>query len=123
MAEGTPAATEPTLLLVPASVMPVAAEVGLVFGNDDQVEGSRGDRVVAARTDVGLPGRVGLDRCDRQVPKRAHRTTPNVTAKAPTTRAMSRKLFDCGRNGLKPMADRPSVQCGSASVPEDDICG
>jgi hypothetical protein len=45
-------------------MMPVSAQVGGVFGDDDQVKGTRLNGAVAAGTGVALASRVGLDGCD-----------------------------------------------------------
>jgi hypothetical protein len=92
------------LFLVPAAVMPVPAQVGLVVGNDDHMEGSGRDRVVAARADVFLPGLVGLDGRDGYVGRIAHTIAAMAAAPARTITTMSAALLSCFRKGLKPTA-------------------
>ena len=49
-----------TLLFEPASMMPVSAQVGCVFGDDDEMKDAHLDEAVAARAGIPLPSRVGL---------------------------------------------------------------
>lgn len=78
--------------------MPVPPEIGRVVGDHDEVERSRGDGVVTARADVGLPGGMRLDGSDGDFvvgfhpAKIAQATTANVSAIAPTTIAMSKAV-------------------------------
>jgi len=81
---------------VPARLVPVATQVGCVFGHRHVVADTRRDRAVAARTDVGL-GRLvrldaaQLDRPETAVPQahpqpnRAHSNSPTTAATAATT--------------------------------------
>ncbi len=85
--------------------MPVAPQVRLFVRNHHDVEGAGGDRPVAARADVGLPGGVRLDRGDAHRLKIAHSTPDTAAATASTTMATSTESLRCGRNGLKPMDD------------------
>ena len=49
------------MAVLPARVMPVAAEVGGVEGHHHHVADPDADLLVAARAQVRLPGLVGLD--------------------------------------------------------------
>ena len=73
----------------------------------DQMKGAGRDRSIASWTQIGLSGRVGLDRRDGDVvhPQAtiAQTITAIVAANAMTTMAMSNAVLDCGRNGLNPM--------------------
>ena len=69
--------------------MPVPAKVGGIIRNHYEVKGLWWDRSLAARTDVVLPGLVGLDGCDGYVEKRAHAMTAAVATTARTTMTMS----------------------------------
>lgn len=85
----------PPELFAPAAVMPMAPEIGVMVGDHHEMERARGDGVVTARTDVGLPGGMRLDGSDGDgvvgphPAKIAQATTANVSAIAPTTIAMS----------------------------------
>lgn len=83
--------------------MPVAAQVGRVFGYDDEVADSDVDHVGATGAEVGLARRIGLHNGHDLYPQRAHASTAAVRRKAPTTIAMSAGLRSCGRKGLKPI--------------------
>ncbi len=66
------------------------------------MEGAGRDALLAAGTEVGLAGGVGLYGGDDYRGKIAHTTTATVAANASTTMRMSTVLLRCGRNGLKP---------------------
>jgi hypothetical protein len=53
--------------VLPAGVVPVAAEVGCFFGDDDRVARPWFDRLVAAGTDVAPDSLVRLDPADLDV--------------------------------------------------------
>ena len=59
---GLAAAT--ALFFVPASPVPMAAQVGSVLGGHHQVAYSGRDGAFTTRTDIVLAGCVGLHRCD-----------------------------------------------------------
>lgn len=87
--------------------MPVATEVGLEPGYDDDVKGSRRDRALTSRTDVVLAGLVRLDGVDEHLvahPRNPHATAAAVMATKTTTSTMSTVVRFCSRNGLNPMA-------------------
>src|SRR5262245_23411321 len=81
----------------PAAVMPMAAKVGGVVGNGDDVPGAGGDLAVASRADVGLARLVGLNPAGGhrvvgpQVwsalvhPSAAHNTSPRQMTRAAAT--------------------------------------
>ena len=75
-------------LFMPATVVPMASEIGLVFGHYDQMEGSGGNRGIATGTYVVLAGGVGLNRRDRY-PRIAHASRTTTTAIVTITRAIS----------------------------------
>ena len=84
--------------VLPAALVPVAAEVGSDSRDGDEVEGPGRDVLVAAGTEVGLRGLVGLDEAgvavvgegvDRAHPNTAQATSRATTTNAPTTMAMS----------------------------------
>ena len=85
------------------------AQVGGVFGHDDQVAGPDLDRRVAAGAHIPLARLIRLDRVDHVFaqcsahPKKPQSTTATVSAMKPTTMAMSSVLRRCLRNGLKPI--------------------
>ncbi len=78
--------------------MPMPPEIGRMVGDHDEMERGRGDGVVTAGADVGLPGSMRLDGGDGDVvvgshpAKIAQATTANVSAIATTTIAMSRAV-------------------------------
>ncbi len=88
---------------VPASVVPVPAQVRFVLGHDQQMEPALGYDPPAPRTQVGLGGRLRLDMTDGQPPRNAHATRAAVRTSAPATRNMSAARRRCLRNGLNPM--------------------
>jgi len=53
--------------VLPAGVVPVTAQVGLSFRDDDGVAGARLDRLVAPRAHVAAAGLVRLDAPNLQV--------------------------------------------------------
>lgn len=86
--------------------MPVASQVGVQLGHDDEVSFAHFDRTVTAGTDVLLAGGIRLDRCDGLYPERAaHSTRATVSRIAPATKAKSTTVFRCWRKGLKPMSE------------------
>ena len=99
--------------MLPAALVPVAAQVGGQAGDGDEVEGPGRDVLVAARADVGLGGLVGLDEAGVAVVVEAgRRGSPehgpgheqgHATITAPTTMAMSAAETLWGRKGLRPM--------------------
>ena len=91
------------LFLVPASVVPVPAQVRLVLGHYHQMEPAPGDDAPAPRTQVGLGRRRWLDGADGQPPRNAHTTRAAVRASAPATKKMSAARRRRLRNGLNPM--------------------
>lgn len=86
--------------------MPVAAQVGLVVGHNDDMKGPWWNGVLTARTEVVLAGGVGLNRGDRHPEKIAHATTETIAISAITMAAMSAALLFCSRNGLNPTLER-----------------
>ena len=88
--------------------MPVAAQIGMVLGDDDEVTVSGFDETVAPRTQVALASRVWLDGDRNLVVERvqlvmAHTTSAAATMSVTTTSTTSlvegwRRL----RNGLNP---------------------
>lgn len=82
--------------------MPVPAQIRGLFGDDDQVEGPRRDRVVTPGADVLLASLVGLHGSDGHVGMRAHTIAAIAAAPANTIIRMSTRFFSCFRNGLKP---------------------
>ena len=99
-------AEQSTELLVPATVMPVAAEVGGVVGHHDQVESPRRNCGVAAGAYVTLAGGVRLYRRDRY-PRIAHASKTRTITIVPTTRATSSGDLRAGRKGLNPIGGAP----------------
>lgn len=67
--------------MLPARIVPVAAKVGRVDGDDHDVHRPWPDVVVAAGTQVGLEGLVGLYPA-HLYGFRAHRTRSRVTPRA-----------------------------------------
>ncbi len=65
--------------------MPVAAEVGRVHGDDDQVADPDADLLVAARAAVGLAGLVRLDPAELYLGIAAHSSATAITARAAST--------------------------------------
>ncbi len=78
--------------------------VDVIVGNHHNVEDPCRDGVVAARAEVLLVRLVGLNRGDGHPEKIAHAMTASVANTANTTMTMSRTVFRCSRNGLKPTA-------------------
>lgn len=72
---------------MPASVMPMTAKIGSLFGNDNQVTDSNANRRATSGTHIGLVRRVRLNGGDRQggQPKKPHRIAAmDTTIAAPT---------------------------------------
>lgn len=70
--------------------MPVAAQVGLEFGDDDNVAFAGLYPPLASRAHVTLARRIRLDRGDDLYPETdAHTTRPATMRSVPTTMAMS----------------------------------
>ena len=93
-------------LLVPASLVPVTSQIGLVVGHDDEVEGARTDDRLTTGAQVLLACRIGLHRGDGHPEKIAHASTAKMATSATTMATSSAVLFSCSRNGLKPMTAR-----------------
>jgi len=91
---------------VPATVVPVAAEVGRVVGHHGEMKRPRGNGGVAAGAYVILTGSVRLNRCD-SYPRIAHASKTTTTTIVPTTRAMSSGDLCTGRKGLNPIGGAP----------------
>ena len=91
---------------MPATMVPVAAEVGRVVGHHDEMKGPGGNRGMAAGAYVGLTGGVRLYRRDRY-PRIAHASKITMTTNVPTTRAMSSGDLCAGRKGLNPIGWAP----------------
>ena len=91
---------------MPATVVPVAAEVGRLVGHHDEVERPRRNGGVAAGAYVVLTGGVRLYRRDRY-PRIAHASRITTTTIVPTTRAMSSGDLCAGRKGLNPIGWGP----------------
>ncbi len=89
--------------------MPVSAQIGCVFGNDNEVADARFDRLFAKGAYVWFPGLVRLDRLDdlgaEGHPSNAHTTTAAVMTPNTTTRTMSSALLSWSRNGLNPIRE------------------
>ena len=92
--------------LVPATVVPMTPQIWCVVGYHHEVKGSREDRGVAAGTDVGLAGGVGLHRRHRY-PRIAHASKTTTTRTVTMTRAMSSGDLRAGRKGLNPIGWGP----------------
>ncbi len=84
----------------------MSAEVRLVIGDHDEMEGARRDDVLTSGADVVLASRVGLDRAHGHPEKIAHATTARIATSATTIAAISAALLFCSRNGLKPTVER-----------------
>jgi hypothetical protein len=91
---------------VPATVVPMAAEIRRVVGHHYEMERSRRNGGVAAGAYVGLTGGVRLYRRDRY-PRIAHANRITTTTHVPTTRAMSSGDLCAGRKGLNPIGWAP----------------
>lgn len=91
---------------MPATVVPVAAEVGRLVGHHDEVERPRRNGGVAAGAYVVLTGGVRLYRRDRY-PRIAHASKITMTTIVPATRAMSSGDLWAGRKGLNPIGWAP----------------
>lgn len=89
-------------LLVPTAMVPMSPQIGSLVGDDHEVEGSRGDRPIASRTEVFLDRLIGLDGSDSYAEKIAHAITASMARMATTTMMMSTMVLSCCRNGLKP---------------------
>jgi len=83
--------------------MPVPAQIRLIVGHDDEVEGARRDRHLTPGADVVLARRVGLDGGDGYPEKIAHATTAKIATKAITIATMSATFLSWSRNGLNPI--------------------
>ena len=91
---------------MPATVVPVAAEIRRVVGHHDEMESPGWNGGVAARAYVVLAGGIGLNRRDRY-PRIAHASRITTTTIVPTTRAMSSGDLCAGRKGLNPIGWGP----------------
>lgn len=94
------------MLLVPAPLMPMTAEVGFEVRHDDEVEHAGRDVLFAARTDIRLAGVIWLHRLNGDRvghPRNPQATRPTVTSTKSTTMRRSIAVFFCSRNGLNPM--------------------
>ena len=91
---------------MPATVVPVAAQVWRVVGNHDEMERPRSNGGVAAWANVILTGGVRLNRRNRY-PRIAHASKITTTMIVPTTRAMSSGDLCAGRKGLNPIGWGP----------------
>lgn len=91
---------------MPATMVPVAAEVGRVVGHHDEMESPWRNGGVAAGAYVVLAGGVRLYRRDRY-PRIAHTSKITMTTNVPTTRAMSSGDLWAGRKGLNPIGWAP----------------
>ncbi len=90
---------------VPASSMPMAAKIGLLFRDHHQVSFAGFDGAITSWADVALTGGVRLHRSDDLYPERAaHATRATAMRSVPITKAKSSAVFRCERKGLKPMA-------------------
>ena len=87
---------------MPATMVPMASEIGSIIGNYDQVEGALWNASVTAGTDVRLRRLIGLYRSDGYGEKTAHAINATITASATTTKTTSSVVFLCSRKGLKP---------------------
>jgi len=83
----------------------VAAQVGGLGWDNDDVEGSGFYSAVASGAKVPLPGGIRLHRHNCFIhPRNAHTIKAVVTTSVMTTIATSATVVRCGRNGLNPMA-------------------
>ncbi|NQV07759.1 hypothetical protein HQ535_14555 [bacterium] len=67
----------------------MTAQVGVVFGNHDEMANPRFDESLTAGADVALSGCVGLDQRDDFYARIAHSTNPRAMSSVATTIAMS----------------------------------
>lgn len=91
---------------MPATMVPVSAEIRRVVGHHDEVESPRRNGGIAAGAYVVLAGGVGLNRRDCY-PRIAHASRITTTTNVPTTRAMSSGDLCAGRKGLNPIGWAP----------------
>ena len=91
---------------MPATMVPMAAEVRRVVGHHNEMESPRRNRGVAAGAYVVLAGGVRLYRRDRY-PRIAHANKITMTTIVPATRAMSSGDLWAGRKGLNPIGWAP----------------
>ena len=87
--------------------MPVAAEIGGLLGDDDEVTGARFDLLFTTGAQVGLTRLVRLHRFNElgteRHPKKAHPTTTAVMMTNSTTTTTSNVVRSWSRNGLSPI--------------------
>ena len=115
--KGLLAAVAAALFDVPATSVPVAAKIGLLLGNDDQVSLADLDGAITSGADVALTGGVRLHRSDDFYPERAaHATRATAMRSVPITKAKSSAVFRCERKGLKPMAGMVGGASSESSV-------
>ena len=90
-------------LLVPASVVPVAPQVGGLVGYHHHVKDPCRDGQPAAGAEVFLDGRVGLYRADGYPEKIAHTSSATIARKPMLIITMSPGFLSLSLKGLKPM--------------------
>ena len=87
--------------------MPVAAEIGGLLRDNDEVTGARFDLLFTTRAQIGLTRLVWLHRLNElgteRHPKKAHPTTTAVMMTNSTTTTTSNVVRSWSRNGLSPM--------------------
>lgn len=98
--------------------MPVASEIGCVFGEHDKMADAGINAASTAGTCVDLAGLIRLDGLDHQraerrilhvqLPQSAQRTTSNVITMKVTTMTTSVLVLFCWRNGLNPTTPQRS---------------
>jgi len=91
---------------VPATPVPMAAQIGLVIWNDHDVIGPHRDGEITPRTEIILTRGVSLNGTDGYPENMAHATRAIAAPIASTTMTMSTGDRLCSRNGLKPMFER-----------------
>ena len=91
---------------MPATMVPVSAEIRRVVGHHDEMESPRRNGGVAAGAYVVLTSGVRLYRRDRY-PRIAHTSKITITKIVPATRAMSSGDLWAGRKGLNPIGWAP----------------
>ena len=86
--------------------MPVTSQIGCIVGHNHQMELARRYLTLTSGAQITLCCLIRLNRGDGHVEKIAHAIRAIITAIATTTMMMSKAVFLCSRNGLKPTCKR-----------------